>query len=150
MNNNWTPKKILRFSLITIIGTFLLSTFVIYHVDCWNNRNKEFSGTIVRANDSMGKYSSTCLLDVDWDGIGVQVINVGSSCRGYVEGYRITVNRGWNPFTGKDGTAYIPEDPRLLSDNWIVCIGMFVSTVILVIFGTYVVGRLIVFLTESK
>ncbi len=139
-------KKTLIYLLIVLLGTYLLSSFVIYHVDCWNNRNKEFSGTIVRVNESMGKYSSTCLLDVDWDGIGVQRVNVGPSCRGYVEGYRFTVIRGWNPITGKDGTAYIPWDSRMLSDNWIICIGTLGAFVVIVIFGTYLVGRLLIFL----
>ena len=133
-------KTILRNSLIGIIITYLLGSFVVYHVECWNQRNRQFEGTIVGINNSMGKYSSTCLMEVNWDGIGEQVINGGSmGCAGYTEGSRIVVSRGWNFLTGKNGTAYIPYDPKLLSDNWIITIGAAITEfilLVLVVIGT--------------
>ena len=111
-------KKLLRNTLLGLLAVYLLGFFVIYHVECWQQRNRVYTGTVVGINNSMGKYSSTCLMNVNWDGIGEQIINGGSmGCSGYTEGSRISVNREWNPITGKNGTAYIPEDPKLISDN---------------------------------
>jgi hypothetical protein len=137
-------KNILKHSILTLLGIYFLGSFIVYHVDCWEQRNRIFNGTVVQVNNSMGKYSSTCLLNVNWDGIGEQVINAGSmGCRSYQEGSRISVPRGWNFISGKDGTAYIPSDPKLISDNWIVEVGAMGMVLVMLLMGVYGLGLLL-------
>ena len=136
-------KKLLRNTLLGLLAVYLLGFFVIYHVECWQQRNRVYTGTVVGINNSMGRYSSTCLMNVNWDGIGEQVINGGDmGCIDYTVGSRISVNRGWNPITGKDGTAYIPEDPKLFSDYFIIELSVMVTECIIVVSAIIGIGML--------
>ena len=135
-------REMIRNIVLLSVFVWLAFSFFLFQKECWSQRNRVFTGTVMYINNSMGKHSSTCILDVDWDGIGEQEINGGNiGCVQYKQGDRISVPRGWNLFTGKNGTAYIPEDPKLLSDSsWIIYTGSELMLFILVCFILYLVG----------
>lgn len=127
-------KNTVKIILLLSITTWCVYSFFLYQKECWEQRNRVFTGTVLYVNNSIGRHSSTCLLDVNWDGIGEQGINGGGfGCERYKPGDRISVPREWSFFFGKTGTAYMPEDPKLLSDSSLVIItGHFIMWTIIV------------------
>lgn len=62
------------------------------------------SGTVIDANKSTGKYSSTWFATVRFDNSDVQEVNTGHV--EYKVGDRFIGSLGWTPITGVYGTAY--------------------------------------------
>lgn len=121
-------KFLMKYPIILVLLLCLSINSYLVLTEGYQYCHTEYCGTVVSKSESCGRYSSSTFLLVDFGRIGQHSLNVHpTTYSSYNVGDRFCSESKFGILFGREGTAYLPEDPKhKILNNPVFCMIHFI------------------------